>query len=182
MPRLVLTNAKVLDGVNPSLERRVVVIDGDPIPEVGEQRPESRPDDTVVDLGARTVMPGMATCHFHSTYSELGSMPAPYGSEFPPSYMALLSHQNLTTALRWGYTVVVGAGAGQDVEPGVKQAIEDGLVPGPRFVPSGRELSTTGHANDAVPWYWGMPAAGAVRICDGADSFRLGVREQVKLG
>ena len=49
-------------------------------------------------------------------------------------------------------------------------------------MPSGRELSTTGHANDAVPWYWGMPAAGAVRVCDGADGFRQGVREQVKIG
>jgi imidazolonepropionase-like amidohydrolase len=182
MPRLILTNAKVLDGVNPSVERRVVVIDGDRITEIGEHRPESRPDDMLVDLGGRTVMPGMATCHFHSTYSELGSRPAPYGSEFPPSYLALLSHQNLTTALRWGYTVVVGAGAGQDVEPGVKQAVEDGLVPGPRFVPSGRELSTTAHANDSTPWYWGMPASGAVRLCDGADGFRIGVREQVKRG
>jgi imidazolonepropionase-like amidohydrolase len=182
MPRLILTNAKVLDGLNPSVEGRVVVIDGDLISEIGAQRPESRADDTVVDLGGRTVMPGMATCHFHSTYSELGSRPAPYGSEFPPSYMALLSHQNLTTALRWGYTVVVGAGAGQDVEPGVKQAIEDGLVPGPRFVPSGRELSTTAHANDSTPWYWDMPASGAVRLCDGADGFRIGVREQVKRG
>src|SRR5204862_4880424 len=107
---------------------------------------------------------------------------APYGSEHPPAYMALLSQKNLQTALTWGYTTVVGAGAGQDVEPGVKQAIESGLVAGPRFVPSGRELSTTAHGNDVVPWYWDMPSSGAVRICDGADAFRFAVREQVKRG
>jgi imidazolonepropionase-like amidohydrolase len=43
-------------------------------------------------------------------------------------------------------------------------------------------LSTTGHANDGVPWYWNMPPSGAVRLCDGADGFRLGVREEVKRG
>jgi imidazolonepropionase-like amidohydrolase len=147
-----------------------------------ETRSSTDDGEVVVDLAGRTVMPGMATCHFHSTYHELGATPAPYGSEHPPAYLALLSHSNLMKALRAGYTTVVGAGAGQDVEPGVKQAIDNGLVPGPRFVPSGRELSTTGHANDGVPWYWNMPASGAVRICDGADGFRIGVREQVKRG
>src|SRR5437763_12779052 len=181
MTRLVLHNVNVLDGEHPAVGGRTVVIEGERIAEVGE-RPDLRPDDTVVDLAGRTVMPGMATCHFHSTYDDLGATPAPYGSEFPPAYLALLSHANLMKALRCGYTTVVGAGAGQDVEPGVKAAIEAGLVPGPRFLPSGRELSTTGHANDAVPWYWGMGAAGAVRICDGADEFRRGVREQCKIG
>ena len=181
MTRLVLQNANVLDGEHPAVGGRTIVIEGERIAELSD-RPEPRPDDTVVDLAGRTVMSGMATCHFHSTYRDLGATPAPYGSEFPPSYMALLSHQNLLTALTWGYTTVVGAGAGQDVEPGVKQAIESGLVSGPRFVPSGRELSTTAHGNDAVPWYWDMPASGAVRICDGADAFRLAVREQVKRG
>jgi imidazolonepropionase-like amidohydrolase len=55
-------------------------------------------------------------------------------------------------------------------------------VPGPRFLPSGRELSTTAHSNDGVPWWWDMPASGAVRLCDGADEFRRAVREQVKRG
>jgi imidazolonepropionase-like amidohydrolase len=181
--RIVFTNANVLDGVRPAAARRCVVVEGDRIEAVSAEPTQPlRSTDRVVDLAGRTLMPGMATCHFHSTYHELGSTPLPYGSERPPAYMALQSHQNLLTALRWGYTTVVGAGAGQDVEPGVKQAIEDGLVPGPRFVPSGRELSTTAHGNDVVPWYWGMTASGAVRICDGPDEFRRGVREQVKRG
>jgi imidazolonepropionase-like amidohydrolase len=148
----------------------------------GDIDPPATDADTIINLAGRTVMPGMTTCHFHSTYHDLGETPAPYGSEHPPAYLALLSHANLMKALRCGFTTAVGAGAGQDVEPGVKGAIESGLVVGPRFVPSGRELSTTAHANDAVPWYWNMPASGAVRVCDGAEGFRLGVREQVKRG
>src|SRR3954447_21905295 len=184
MGRLILTNANVLAGEQPAAPGRTVVIEGERITAVttGPATPPAGSDDTVVDLSGRTVMPGMATCHFHSTYEDLGAKPAPYGSEHPPAYLALLSHANLLKALRCGFTTVVGAGAGQDVEPGVKEAIDSGLVVGPRVVPSGRELSTTAHANDAVPWYWNMPASGAVRLCDGADGFRIGVREQVKRG
>ncbi|MDI2129640.1 metal-dependent hydrolase family protein [Yinghuangia seranimata] len=183
MGRLVLTNATVLDGVNGPAPGHSVVVDGDRIAEVRADAPAPEDGDQVVDLGGRTLMPGMFTCHFHATYHELGSRPnVPYGNDFPPSYQALVAAKNLRTALECGYTGVVGAGGANDVEPGVKRAIEDGLVPGPRFWPSGRELSTTGHANDAVPWHWGMQASGAVRLCDGADAFRLGVREEIKRG
>jgi len=184
-PRLVLTDVNLLDGTHTSATGSSVVLRGRRIEEVHvgpATGPTPAPGDRTVDLGGRTVMPGMGSCHFHSTYHELGSTPLPYGSEFPPAYTALQSHQNFMTALRWGYTTVVGAGAGQDVEPGVAQAIAAGLVPGPRVVPSGRELSTTAHSNDGVPWYWGMPASGAVKICDGPDEFRKGVRDQVKKG
>jgi imidazolonepropionase-like amidohydrolase len=183
MATLVLTNANLIDGEQPAVGGRALVVDGERIAAIHDGPPPDLPEGAeVVDLGGRTVMPGMATCHFHSTYDELGSVPLPYGSEQPPATMALVSHANLMKALTCGYTMVVGAGAGQDVEPGVKLAIERGLVPGPRFVPSGRELSTTAHSNDTVPWWWDMPTSGAVRLCDGPDEFRLGVREQVKRG
>lgn len=184
MGRLVLTGANLLDGVNPAAADRTVVVEDGRIAEVAASSAVvPRDDDRVVDLSGKTVMPGMFTCHFHATYHELGSRPnVPYGNEYPPSYQALIAAKNLRTALEHGYTGVVGAGASNEVEGGVKRAIEDGLIPGPRFWPSGRELSTTGHANDGVPWHWGMPAPGAVRLCDGADGFRIGVREEIKRG
>ncbi len=182
MTRLALTGARLIDGNQPARTDAMVVIDGDRIAEVGTGAPTG-PVDRVVDLGGRTLMPGMFSCHFHSTYHELGSVPnTPYGDEYPPSYLAQISAKNLETALRLGFTGAVGAGGSHEVEGGVKRAIDDGLIPGPRFWASSRELSTTGHANDGVPWYWGMNASGAVRLCDGADAFRLGVREEIKRG
>jgi imidazolonepropionase-like amidohydrolase len=182
MTRLALTGARLLDGIHPAVGNATVVLDGDRIAEVGVGAPQGAADQTI-DLGGRTLMPGMFTCHFHSTYDELGSKPnVPYGDEYPPSYLALLSARNLATALRCGYTSVVGAGGSHEVEGGVKRAIKDGVITGPRFWASSRELSTTGHSNDGVPWHWGMPTSGAVRLCDGADSFRLGVREEIKRG
>lgn len=182
MTRLALTGARLLDGNRPAVDNATVVLDGERIAEVRTGAPAG-PVDRVIDLGGRTLMPGMFTCHFHSTYHELGSQPnVPYGDEYPPSYLALIAARNLRTALEHGYTGVVGAGGSHHIEGGLKRAINDGLIPGPRFWPSSRELSTTGHSNDAVPWHWGMSAPGAVRICDGADAFRLGVREEVKRG
>jgi imidazolonepropionase-like amidohydrolase len=175
------TNARLIDGIQPPREASTVVVDGARIVEIGTVI--TTPTDRQVDLAGRTLMPGMFTCHFHATYHELGSQAnVPYGDEYPPSYLALIAAKNLQTALSWGYTSVVGAGGSHHVEPGVARAIEDGLVEGPRFWPSSRELSTTGHSNDNVPWYWGMHASGAVRLCDGPDQFRLGVREEIKRG
>src|SRR5207302_7608832 len=114
MSRLVLTNANVLDGEHPAVAGRTVVIEDTRIASVSAEPVDPRAGDDVVDLAGRTVMPGMATCHFHSTYHDLGATQAPYGSEHPPAYLALLSHANLMKALRCGYTVAVGAGAGQD--------------------------------------------------------------------
>lgn len=183
MTRLVLTDATVLDGTNAARAGLTVVVEDGRVLSVGPERPEPVDGDRVVELAGRTVMPGMFTCHFHATYHELGSKPnTPYGNEYPPSYQALIAAKNLRTALELGYTGVVGAGGSNDVEGGVKQAIKDGLIPGPRFWASSRELSTTGHSNDGVPWHWGMGASGAVRLCDGAEGFRLGVREEIKRG
>lgn len=182
MGRTILAGARVLDGDSPAVDGRTVVIEDRRVAAVTAEPVSAAPGDGVVDLSGLTVMPGMVSCHFHSTYNELGSSVAPYGNEYPPAYQALISERNLQTALRWGYTGVIGAGGANEVEPGVKRAIEDGLIVGPRFVPSGRELSTTGHGNDASPWHWGLPGTGSVRLCDGADSFRLGVREEIKRG
>ena len=131
MTRLVLTNANLLDGDAPAQANRVVVIEGDRIASVSDAPP---PDvtaaDRVVDLGGRTVMPGMITCHYHSTYRELGSAPAPYGLEHAPAYQVLIAADNLRTALECGFTGAVGAGCSNDIDASMKRAIDDGLIPG----------------------------------------------------
>ena len=125
MTRLALTGARLLDGIHPAVGNATVVLDDARIVEVGVGAPRETVDQTI-DLAGRTLMPGMFTCHFHSTYDELGSKPnVPYGDEYPPSYLALLSARNLAIALRCGYTSVVGAGAAHEVEGGIKRAIKD---------------------------------------------------------
>jgi imidazolonepropionase-like amidohydrolase len=183
MTRLVLTNANLLDGEHPAVAGSTVVIEGDRIAAAGQgAAAAAQPGDDVHDLGGRTLMPGMVTCHFHSAYHELGSKMTPLGSDVPPAYAAVIAARNLRIALECGYTGAIGAGVAHDIDASMKRAIEDGVIPGPRLVPASRELSTTGHSNDNHPWWWNVPSAGGIRLCDGPAEFRAGVRDEIKHG
>jgi imidazolonepropionase-like amidohydrolase len=94
-----------------------------------------------------------------------------------------MAHRNLSWAMAHGYTTVLSAGGARDIEPAIKQAIDDGFVSGPRLIPGGHFLTTTGHASDLrTPWHWELPTLGAARICNGPEEFRYAVRDEIKRG
>lgn len=187
--RTVFVGANLLD---PDLVARpgsTLVVEGNRItsvvagsPGAPAPAPEAGPDDRVVDLAGRTLMPGMITCHFHATYHELGAKPAPFGLDEPPALQAVRGARHLELALSCGYTSAVSAGSPHAIDPALRRAIAEGVVKGPRFVPSSRDVSTTGHVNDSAPWYWDLRAEGALALCDGPDEFRRAVRREVKEG
>ena len=184
MTRLVLENATVLDGDHPPVAGRHVVVDGERISAVGPGRFADRaPDDTLVDLGGRTVMPGMVNCHFHATYHNLGAVPAPFGLEEPMALQAVRAVNSLELLVNSGFTSAVSAGAPFAIDASMKVAIDRGLIPGPRLVPCSRDISTTGHAGDrSYPPHWEVGALGAIRPSDGPDGFRRSVRAEIKEG
>jgi imidazolonepropionase-like amidohydrolase len=144
---------------------------------------ETGPEDRVVDLEGRTVMPGMVSSHFHATYHELGSKTAPFGLEEPPALQAVRAAHHLELLLRSGFTGAVSAGAPFAIDASMKAAIAEGLIVGPRLMAGSRDVSTTGHAGDkSFPWYWDVGARGAINRSDGPDAFRLAVREEIKQG
>jgi imidazolonepropionase-like amidohydrolase len=182
--RLALIHATVVDGDRTVLHDAYVVVDGDRIARVGTgPLPEHRPDDRVVDLSGRTVMPGMINCHFHATYHNLGSTPAPFGLEEPMALQAVRAVNSLGLLVESGFTSAVSAGAPFAIDASLKVAIDRGLVPGPRLVPCSRDVSTTGHAGDrSYPPHWRIGALGAIRPSDGPDEFRRSVRAEIKEG
>ncbi len=184
MSRLVLTGARVLDGDDAVLPDGHVVVDGDRIAAVGSgPAPDPQPDDRLVDLKGRTVMPGMVNCHFHATYHELGTVTAPFGLEEPMALQAVRATRSLRLLLECGFTSAVSAGAPFAIDASMKIAIEHGLIEGPRLVPGSRDVSTTGHAGDkSFPPHWEVGALGAIRRSDGPDEFRRAVRQEIKEG
>ena len=86
-------------------------------------------------------------------------------------------------ALHAGFTGIVSAGVVNDnIDAELALAIEEGVVPGPRLVPGGLALDTTGDYNDTGKYWWRLGNLGAQRFCDGPDEFRKAVREEIKRG
>src|SRR5437773_622225 len=121
--KTVLTGGRVLDVRSGSLEDADVLIDGGRIAEVGS----GLDGDESIDVSGRALLPGLFDCHDHVMFSHIDIwrfMQAPF------SYRFYQAEKNLEATLDIGITTVRDAG-GADL--GVKQAVEDGLIRGPRL-------------------------------------------------
>ena len=85
MGQVIFKGANLLDGEKPARPGMTIVVEGEHIKAVqAGDGPAPLPDDRVVDLAGKTVMPGMISCHFHAVYSNVGASPAPIGLSHPP--------------------------------------------------------------------------------------------------
>jgi imidazolonepropionase-like amidohydrolase len=172
--RTLLTGGLVFDGTGTPPVEADVLVEGGRIVEVGP----GLDGDEAVDVGGRHLLPGLFDCHTHVTLTG-GILQAPF------SYRFFQTVQNLAATLRTGITTVRDA-AGADA--GVKRAVADGLVPGPRLQISLTLLSQTGGHGDGWfpsgqtldfwPVYPGMPDG----LVDGPEAMRRKVRELVRAG
>lgn len=184
MQRTIFTNVRLLDGDKAPLDDVTVVVAGDRFESVvnGPCR-DARPDDQLFDLGGRTLMPGMIHGHYHATYTRFSAAEKlPVGMEAPPAVQTLRAADHLKKALYSGFTGVVSAGAPYAIDAACKQAIESGMIDGPRVVAGSRDVSTTGHSQDGFEWHWGVGMTAQTNIADGVDAFRKAVREELKRG
>jgi imidazolonepropionase-like amidohydrolase len=90
---------------------------------------------------------------------------------------------NARTTLRAGFTTVRDVGAGGFADIALMRAVDAGLVPGPRIVPSGHAIGVTGGHCDATGWAPGIAEQGPEQgVADGADAVIRAVRYQIKHG
>jgi imidazolonepropionase-like amidohydrolase len=178
--RVVLTGGRVFDGTAaPTADADVSFQDGR-IVDVGS----GLDGDESVDVAGATLLPGLFDCHVHIAYryedhDELGAMHLPF------SYRFFTIAENLRQTLALGITTVRDAG-GADL--GLKRAVADGILVGPRMQISVNMLSMTGgHSDGWLPsgalssWgitYPGMPDG----VCDGVEGVALKVREVIRAG
>jgi len=183
MSRVVFTGANLLDGTNPARPGTTVVVEGERIAGISlDGAVQSRPDDRVIALGGRTLMPGMATCHFHATFDGQGLDLFPFGLDQPPGVLMLRAARNARRALDCGFTMLVGAGGGDASDAQLVMAIDQGIVIGPRILACSRNLGTTSGYIDLEPWWYRLGNTGSCRMADGPDGFRRAVREEIKQG
>src|ERR1700716_732403 len=140
----------------------------------------------VIDLGAATVLPGLIDCHTHIFLQ--GEVPAAGGYDvqllkFPASYRVARAVVSARRALEQGFTSIrdmetEGAGYG---DVGIKQAINEGLIPGPRMWVSTLSISSTG----GYPLEGYAPEISVPRgsqLIDGPVEARKAAREQLDKG
>jgi imidazolonepropionase-like amidohydrolase len=176
--RTLLTGGRVFDGTGAPPREADVLIEGDRILQVGP----GLDGDEAVDVGGRHLLPGLLDCHTHVTLTSIDLMAI---VQRPFSYRFFQTVQNLAATLQAGITTVRDA-AGADA--GVKRAVADGLVPGPRLQIAVTLLSQTGGHGDGWypsgqhiglwPVYPGMPES----LVDGPEAMRRKVRELVRAG
>jgi imidazolonepropionase-like amidohydrolase len=183
MARIFFRGANLIDGINAPQPNATVVVEGERIVTVATNgnSPQPTPQDTVVDLYDKTLMPGMVMCHFHSAYDNISSLDD-IDLKHPSTYLTLVAAKNAEDLLLCGYTGAVGAGTVHNIDVTLKKAINAGLIRGPRIMACGRDVVTTGDSVDAHPGFWKIGMEGLAAICDGPAEFRKAVREEVKKG
>ena len=178
MTRLVFRGGKVFDGTGVDPADADVAVEDGRIVAVG-----SGLDGAVaVDVAGRTVLPGLFDCHTHVCVSHVDLWKI---AQRPFSYEFYEAQRNLAATLRIGITTVRDAG-GADL--GIKEAVEDGLIPGPRLQISIIMLTQTGGHGDnwypsgaIVPFFASHPGRPS-GLVDGPDEVRRKVRELVRAG
>jgi len=179
---ILLTNARVFDGESADCaEHMSVLVEGDRIKEISETAIHCA-HAQVIDVGGRTLMPGLIDAHVHVYGSEVDDRLFETRSM---AYNALYARQMLEHALQCGFTTVRDVGGGDLT---IVSAIAKGLIEGPRFLYAGRMLSMTGgHADPRPAHHLGeMCSCGFLsdfyHVVDGADACRKAAREELRRG
>ncbi|HTI20492.1 MAG TPA: amidohydrolase family protein [Kutzneria sp.] len=178
MARTLFSGGSVFDGTGTGPARADVVVEDGRIVDVGTELD----GDNHVDCAGKVLLPGMFDCHVHVTVSDIGLLAR---VQKPFSYQFFEAARNLRATLGQGITTVRDA-AGADL--GIKQAVEDGLIPGPRMQISVGLISPTGGHGDAwhpsglcVPLMVPHPGRPASTV-DGPDEMRKVARTLLRAG
>jgi imidazolonepropionase-like amidohydrolase len=181
MSTLHIVGGTVFDAIHGEVIRNGVVrIEDDRITAVGPASAMSTGgrDVQVLDATGQFVMPGMMDCHVHLLSSGAPDYAARALKELLP-YTVIRGAVNAKTLLDAGYTTVRDVGAAGYGNIALRQAVADGLVPGPRVYAAGHSLSVPGGHGDS--YYRPEVSVQRDGLINGPEEARRAVRELIKM-
>src|SRR4029450_2138636 len=176
-------NAKLLDPTKSDLQDGVaVLVEAGRIREVSP-RPIRAAGAPVVDVGGRTLMPGLIDCHVHVFLPEVNIRAL---EAVPLTLLTARAAPLMRAMLDRGFTTVRDTGG---ADWGIREAVERGCLPGPRLFIAGRAIGqTSGHSDPRRRTDLGgaCPTENAMvftmGVAGGVTEVRKAVREQLRQG
>jgi imidazolonepropionase-like amidohydrolase len=182
---IALKAARLFDGTSDTVvSNATVVVTGNRIAGVNVAVPAGA---QVIDLGDVTLLPGFIDAHVHLTEESNDNFYLQFfqGVMRQPAEQAFYAASYARKTLDAGFTTVRNVGATDYVDVGLRNAINAGLVAGPRILTAVYAIGSTGGHGDAdpIPPARGFPQQGPLNgVCNGADECRAAVRYQIKYG
>lgn len=159
----------------------VVVITDGRITAVGTATSVSIPEGARrVDLPGMTLLPGLIDMHVHLTSDP--TLSGYNALEYTDSYWMAVGVASARRTLDAGFTTVRNVGSQDFDDVGLKQAIERGVIPGPRIVPATYAMGATGGHCDVTEFPPSIKVMGFSSVANGPDAIRAKVRELRKYG
>lgn len=176
-----IKNANLIDLADGSLHQRCTVLVADGRIQSVDQGSVTGKTVHTIDAQGGYLMPGLCDAHVHVTAATFDFAAL---SQWSPFYTSAHAANILEGMLMRGFTTVRDAG-GADF--GLAQAVEEGLIKGPRLLFCGKALSQTGGHGDMRSsgnnsLYSCYCCAGLGRICDGVSEVRRACRDEIRRG
>ena len=179
---LLLVGGALIDGTGaePQPETAVLLENGRIAALGNEAIDQAAPDATRIDATGKTVMPGLIDSHLHSTFDDVQSNDELFFHR-DPTMVALTTAQNLQKILRAGVTSFVDPDTAHGVGPSIRDAIEAGVITGPRMKTGVQAMLTAvgGTAGHLIP---DSGTVGYAQVVNSVDDVIMWTRRHIKSG
>ncbi|MCE2659025.1 MAG: amidohydrolase family protein [Rubrivivax sp.] len=182
MTQTLFTNVRILDGTGTQPYAGSVLVDGKRIRQVGRSTAPITPGGaTVIDGAGATLMPGMVEAHTHFSWNDAATLAGI--QTMPLEEHVLWCAKVARRYLEAGFTSCLGAACAKPrLDVVIRNAINSGQIPGPRYLAASQEITVPGGLGDETLPHLPFPEFSFGVNVNGAEDMRKVVRMFLKYG